>query len=599
MRRILRQGPRPEKINVVGGPDSPTLPTVGKTQQPDSGGPEGSASARQAAAFVDGLLGGGAADFVVSPGSRSTPLVLALARDRRARVRVILDERSAAFFGLGLADRTHRPVGLVCTSGTAVANYLPAVVEAWQRRVPLLVLSADRPPELRDCGAGQTIDQVGIFGRFVRWAADASAPPGAEGERYLAGLAREGLRAALDPVPGPVHFNLPFREPFLPAAPRRGSGSPEPLARSAGPVSGIDWEAVRAEGPGWIAAGAANPADPAAWADGLFRLSDFLGWPVLCDVLNPGRHAPGAAERVVTQYEGLLSAEELPAPAPRAVLQVGPLPTAKSLRRWLDGFRGPRWQWSADPACLDPSRSGAAWLRGDPSGLGPLSGRFPDDSFRREWMLRERAARTRIEAWMGDLPDSFEGKVHWRISRAIPAAAQVFIANSQPVRDAERFWFAGRPRGPRVFSSRGASGIDGLVSTAAGLADGGPPTVAVLGDLAFLHDCGGLRAARDIRGSLTLVVIDNGGGRIFGQLPVAAEADVFETYFLTPQKVDPVLLCRAHGIEVVRSGPGNPLADLLGSPPEGARVVLAGTDPSADAALRREWRELFESPGSP
>ena len=569
-----------------------------RTQQPDNDDPEGSASARQAAAFVDGLLGSGVVDFVVSPGSRSTPLVLALARDSRARTRVILDERSAAFFGLGIADRTHRPVGLVCTSGTAVANYLPAVVEAWHRRVPLLLLTADRPPELRDCGAGQTIDQVGIFGRFVRWAADASAPPDGEGERYLHGLAREGLRAALGPVPGPVHFNLPFREPFLPAARRPVSASPGPVARAAGPVPpDVDWEAVRGKGPGWIVAGAANPIDPAVWAEGLFRLSDFLGWPVLCDVLNPGRHTPGAAERVVTQYEGLLSANDLSAPAPQAVLQIGPLPTAKPLRRWLDRFHGPRWQWSADPACLDPSRSGATWIGGDPSGLGPLPGNFSDDSFRREWIVRERAAVARIDPWIGALPESFEGKVHWRISRAIPSDAQIFIANSQPVRDAERFWFAGRLRGPRVFSNRGASGIDGLVSTAAGLADGGPPTVAVLGDLAFLHDCGGLRAARDIRGSLTLVVIDNGGGRIFEQLPVAAEEDVFETYFLTPQKVDPVPLCRAHGIEVIRAGPENPLADLLDSSAEGTRVVLVGTAPSADPPLRREWKELFESLG--
>ncbi len=557
-------------------------------------GSGGTVSSRQAAAFADGLLRGGVVDFVVSPGSRSTPLVPALARDPRARTRVILDERSAAFHGLGLADRTHRPVGLVCTSGTAAANYLPAVVEAWHRRVPLLLLTADRPPELRDCGAGQTIDQVGIFGRFVRWATDAAAPPGGAGERYLAGLAREGLRAALAPVPGPVHFNLPFREPFLPSAARAVPAPPEPVARPAGEIPAVDWTAVRAKGPGWIVAGAANPVDPGAWADGLFRLSDFLGWPILCDVLNPGRHAPGADERVVTQYEGFLATRPLSAPAPRAVLQVGPLPTAKSLRGWLDGFRGPRWQWSVDPACLDPSRSGATWIGGDPARPGLLEGDFPDDSFRREWLVRERAAVARIGAWMEDLPDSFEGKIHWRISRAIPADMQIFFANSGPVRDAERFWFADRPRGPRVFSNRGASGIDGLVSTAAGLADGGPPTVAVLGDLAFLHDCGGLRAARGVRGSLTLVVIDNGGGRIFEQLPVAAEDDLFETYFLTPQKVDPVLLCEAHGIEVIRPGPDNSFADLLGSADEGVRVVLAATDPSADPAIRREWRGLFE-----
>lgn len=558
-------------------------------------------SARQGAAVAAALAAAGIRDFVVSPGSRSTPLVLALSARADVQPRVILDERSAGFFALGLADRTHRPVGLVCTSGTAGANYLPAVIEAWHRRVPLLLLTADRPPELRDCGAGQTIDQVGLFGKFVRWEADACAPEGEAGLRYLRGLASEAVRGASGPVPGPAHLNLPFREPFLPPAPMEESpdlsGQPG-RPRSAGAPS-FDWELLRCSGPGWIVAGPANPRDPAGWADGLFRLSDFLGWPVLCDATNPGRHAPGATERVVTQYEGLLAAglpEKRPALAPSAVLQVGPLPTAKPLRQWLDRFGGPRWQWSGDPACLDPSRSGAVWIPGDPAGLEELPGEFADGLFRSAWLEAERSAVARVEEWLSKIPGRFEGKVHRVLAGCVPAEGQIFWSNSLPVRDAERFWFADRSRGPRAFSNRGASGIDGIISTAAGLADGGPPTTAVVGDLAFLHDCGGLRAAAALEGSLTLIVLDNGGGRIFGQLPIARREEVFGRFFLTPQAVDLPALCAAHGIpaEVVDDVAETIPAELRKAR-QGVRVLIVRTDPERDERLRTEWRALFPS----
>ena len=209
-------------------------------------------------------------------------------------------------------------------------------------------------------------------------------------------------------------------------------------------------------------------------------------------------------------------------------------------------------------------------------------------------MALEKAAVEKVADWLAGQPESFEGKIHRRIAEALPKDRQVFWSNSLPVRDAERFWFADRAGGGRAFANRGASGIDGIVSTAAGLADGGPPTLAVVGDLAFLHDCGGLRAAAAVEGCLDLLVLDNGGGRIFGQLPVAGETDVFEGYFLTPQAVDLAALGRAHGIETRVAKAGEDLAAILREDRSGTRIVIVKTDAARDPLRRREWAALFD-----
>lgn len=559
--------------------------------------PGSSESARQARGLVGALVAAGLKDFVVSPGSRSTPLVLALQHYSGVRVRVILDERSAAFFALGIADRTHDPVALVCTSGTAGANYFPAVIEASERGVPLLLLTADRPPELRDCGAGQTIDQVGLFGKYVRWSVDAAAPSGEAGTRYFKSIARDGLRAATGSATGPVHFNLPFREPFLPEEASGPCAAGVEVGRDPAHRIRFDWGPLCQVRSGLILAGAANPENPQRWVDGLFRLSDSLGWPILADVLNPLRHSPGGEERVVTQYEGLFAAGIVgrdPGLVPEAILQVGSLPTAKSLRQWLAGFDGPRWQWSKQLRGQDPSRKPFAWIEGSPAEADDFPEPVADESYRGRWLELERRSVAAVSAWIERTPENFEGKIYHLLSQVAPQRAQVFFANSMPVRDAGRFWFADRPRGPRIFCNRGASGIDGLVSTVAGLADGGPPTFAVLGDLSFLHDCGGLRAAQGIRGSLTIIVVDNGGGRIFAQLPIRARDDVFEDYFLTPQAVDLQLLCKAHAINVHCLAESESLKELLSEPQDGVQVIIIRTDPGSDDLLRSQWRSLFE-----
>jgi 2-succinyl-5-enolpyruvyl-6-hydroxy-3-cyclohexene-1-carboxylate synthase len=556
---------------------------------------EATESGRQAVALVGALVEAGLRRVVVSPGSRSTPLALACAERAELVLRVVLDERSAAFYALGLADRRREPVALVCTSGSAPAHWLPAVIEASYRRVPLLLLSADRPPELRECGAGQTIDQLPLFGPYVRWRVDAVAPPGAEGERLAASLGTRAWREARGPLPGPVHLNLPYREPFLPlpaAGPLRAGTAeaavpPQPPTRPAR----VDWEALRAAGPGWIVAGCVQPADPAAWAEGLFRVSDALGWPILADVTNPARFAPGAATRVVTHYEALAARGEDALGAagllPRALLQVGPQPTAKSLRQLLARLDLPRWQWSPDPALLDPSRQPSTWIGGDPAAPGELP--IPpaaDVAFRERWRSADRAVRARVEVALRELPEESEPGLYPVLAACLPEGGQLFLASSQPVRDAERFLPEVAARGVRVFSNRGANGIDGLVSTAAGLADGGPPTLAVLGDLAFLHDAGGLRALAEVEGSLTLLVPANGGGRIFDNLPVRGQTRHYERLFLTPQQVDLPGLCAAHGIEARIVRGRKALRGELREFPPGARVLVYPCDGEGDRERR-------------
>ena len=561
--------------------------------------PEPTESARHALAFIDVLLAAGIRDFVISPGSRSTPLVLALQHFPEANIEVILDERSASFYALGVADCTHRPVALICTSGTAAANYYPAVIEASERRVPLMLLTADRPLELRDCGAGQTIDQVGLFGKFVRWAVDAYVPEGGQGEEYLASVAREGVQAATGKNPGPVHFNLPFREPFLPKVSNRPDSS---LAAPDGEIETspieYNWEEMSKAGPGLILVGAANPERSSEWTDGIFRISDYLGWPILADVLNPLRHSPGAESRVVNQYEGLIGGgllERDPTLVPTSILQIGILPTAKRLRQWLAQFEGRRWQWSHSPTGLDPARKPFEWIEGAPDQLGDLPDQFANESFRGNWIDANRRANETVTGWLEQLPNGFEGRLYHELAQAIPKDGQVFIANSMPVRDAERFWYANRPSGPRIFSNRGASGIDGLISMAAGIAANGAPTYAVLGDLSFLHDEGGLKVASQVDGNLTFVVIDNGGGRIFEQLPIRSEAEVFEDYFLTPQSVNIRDLCLAHGIPATVFAADSFVKEQISAPHTGVRVLILETSPEDDRSLREEWKQLFSN----
>jgi 2-succinyl-5-enolpyruvyl-6-hydroxy-3-cyclohexene-1-carboxylate synthase len=571
-----------------------------------------------AGAVAEELVRSGVRHAVVSPGSRSAPLALAFAAHPGLCDHAILDERSAAFFALGLARATRAPVALACTSGTAAANYLPAVVEAHHAAVPLVLLTADRPPELRDCGAGQTIDQVGLYGRCVRFAFDAPSPSARdEAFRHLRVLVCRAVACARAPSAGPAHLNLPFVEPLAPivapseraalrdrgalardgreGAPFTRVDAPQGLLPDEGALERLAGE-LSNEPRGWIAAGPLD-AGPAL-ADALRELAGACGWPVLADALSQLRTGPDASGCVVDAHDALLrDADFVERAAPRAVLRFGALPTSKAFRLCLEARPGLR-QWVVDPAgWSEPTSLAAELVRSDPLLLcrelaKRVRPRRGDEAraFRSQWVRAGSVARGALCAALAERSELDEPGVATALASALADGATLFVASSMPVRDVDAFWPRGSRR-VRFLANRGANGIDGTLSTALGVAQGTPgPCAVLLGDLALLHDLGGLLQASRSGLDLLVVVVDNDGGGIFELLPVAeaAERAVFERHFATPQRVDLARLAAGFGLPLrVATSPGELAAALATeAPARGVRIVCARCDRRQARAVR-------------
>jgi 2-succinyl-5-enolpyruvyl-6-hydroxy-3-cyclohexene-1-carboxylate synthase len=518
-------------------------------------------------ALVAELAAAGVSAVCVSPGSRSTPLTMAFARNEDVTVYSHLDERSAAYFALGRARRIGEVTPLVCTSGTAAANFHPAVIEASQARVPLLLLTADRPPELRDSGANQTVDQEKLYGDAVRWYADLPEPR-AEGRalRSLRTTAARALTEATGAPAGPVHLNCPFRKRLEPREgtedeKRRTSAADSPHVRTTAgtPTLGDDRlaalaEAVESAERGLVVAGPADDAapDPDVVAD----FAEATGFPVLADPLSGLRYGPHVTDApVVGGYDAFLT-ERVTAdwPAPDLVVRFGASPTSKPLRKYLarTGARqlvvdsAGRWREAefaaSDLVVADPERL-----------LGRLADRVDspvdlawrdqfEDAEDRYW---ERVAEARGER-------RFEGDVLATVVEDAPDPATLFVSNSMPVRDLDRF---GAPRAAdlAVLGNRGASGIDGIVSTALGAGSAtDDPLVLVTGDLAFYHDMNGLLAVGRCGVDATVVVINNDGGGIFHMLPIEEFDPPFTEQFKTPHGLDFAPAADLYGLEFAR-----------------------------------------------
>ncbi len=510
---------------------------------------------RVAALFAAELRASGVSNACISPGSRSTPLALAL-HGEGLRTWPIVDERSAAFFALGLALTSGRPVALVCTSGTAAANYLPAVVEASLSGVPLVVLTADRPPELRDCRAAQTIDQVGLFGSHVRWSVDVPAPAAEPDlEAFYRTLACRAVAAALEAPAGPVHLNWPMREPLIDVAAERT------VPRSA-PAPGAPWVRVHAAGEA-PAAGVADAiaerlararrglivcgpriGDGAATAVG--ALARALAWPILADPLSGLRFGAHDRSHVVDAYDLVLRDVGFAAGhAPDAVLQLGAPPVSKSLESFLAAAPRPAHVVVAPPGqWLDPTHRATDLVRGGAAPLATalaerLAPRGAPRAWLERWLAAAGAARAALDCALASEPSLFEGKVFPVLAELLPPGARLHVGNSLPVRHLDLF--LGQRAAPlAVHGNRGASGIDGVVATAAGAAAAGlGPVVLVVGDLSFLHDLGGLQAAARHRLDLVIVLLNNDGGGIFSFLPQAGlDSERFEALFGTPHGLD-------------------------------------------------------------
>jgi 2-succinyl-5-enolpyruvyl-6-hydroxy-3-cyclohexene-1-carboxylate synthase len=541
------------------------------------------------ATIVDEWVRAGVRHAVVSPGSRSTPMVLALVARAEISVHIVLDERSAAFVALGTGRATGRPAVVVCTSGTAAANHHPAVVEASLGGVPLLVCTADRPPDLHDVGAPQTIDQVGLFGRSVRWSVDLD--PLAFAPAAWRGVA---ARAAAEAAAGAVHVNLRLREPLLEAA------DDLPAPRSGGaPWHRVDvaarlWEPdddLLAEIDGrrlLVVAGAGADVGGAPW---LARSP----WPVLADPTSGLRLArPG----VVGAFDAIARvAGRHPELAPEVVLHLGAPPASKVLAQWLDSLDalhlvagdGPRW--------LDPSRVASVRIEAAPASVASalVTLTEPAPELLAAWTNAEQAAQAAIDEVLDAHGEVTEPGLARALVHELPAAANLVVSSSMPIRDVE--WFSVPRDDLRVIANRGANGIDGVTSTALGvaLADAGRPTAALLGDLAFLHDGSGLNGIAARGCSLTIVVVDNRGGGIFSFLPQASALphEQFEALFGTPQQADVRQLCLAHGIPSVTLEKHADLSPLLEEAQTlgGVRVIIGHTDRAANVEIHRSLNE--------
>jgi 2-succinyl-5-enolpyruvyl-6-hydroxy-3-cyclohexene-1-carboxylate synthase len=550
---------------------------------------------------AESLVRSGVSRVVVSPGSRSTPLAFAFARHPGIEAIPVLDERSASFFALGLAKRDLRPVALLCTSGSAGAHYLPAVIEAHEAGVPLVVITADRPPEMRGCASGQTIDQHRLFGIYSSFYHELAVPElSLPLFRYLRQTIAHAVERALAPYPGPVHLNAPFRDPLVPS---EDEGASDAFGEA------IDWEGFFAhlappapvlavsELPafshsvhGLIVAGPALTRDPAGYAASVGTVARKLGWPVLADGLSPVRNHAAAVPHLVTRYDAILrspaSAESL---KPEFVLCLGEWPTSKVLRGVIDASGAPVVFVTDRPDNRDALHGATrrlvlpldALARGLPAADAP-------NGYERLWALHESRTQAALDRLLASEEGLVEPKAAWLLSRHLPAGTSLSVANSMPVRDMEFVWSA-NDSAIRVFCSRGANGIDGTLSTALGIAHGGAPTVLLTGDLAFLHDSNGLLIEPKFKGSLTVVLINNRGGGIFEHLPVAQFDPIFEEYFATPQEVDFAKLCSAHGVAHVHVEDWSHFQSLVSSlPGHGIRVLELATDRKRDAAWRKE-----------
>ena len=559
--------------------------------------------------LVDEWVRGGVTVAAVSPGSRSTPLALALAADGRVDVHVFLDERSGSFFALGAAKASGRPAVVVCTSGTAAAEFHPAVLEAFHARVPLVVCTADRPPELRDTGAGQAVDQLKLYGDAVRWFAEVGAPSDADVDRpYWRSVASRSVASAAGPPAGPVHLNLAFREPHVPTGGEvivpagREDGAPWVASTSRRPrphPADVDALAflVAAETRGAIVAGWGADVDPGA----VERFAAAARWPVLADPISGVRQGGQA----ISTYDALLRSPGAAAGLrPDVVVRLGAPLTGRVATSWLDPSVR---QILVDPdgAWLDPNRATAERVVADPSALldavsarGPAR---PQSFWLTSWLQAEAAARREIDRLLDSWVEPFEGRIARDLVAALPTGATLVVGSSMPVRDVESF---ARPRsGLRFLCNRGVNGIDGFVSTVLGAAAVTPddPVVGLCGDLTLLHDSGALLGAarRDLRA--TFVVVDNDGGGIFNFLPQAGAGlgEAFETLFGTPQGVDLAQLAAVHGVateHVTKADDFLPAVDRA-IDAGGVRLVVVTTDRVDNVDRHRQVWAAASIPG--
>ena len=559
-------------------------------------------------AFVDELARCGMTLAVTCPGSRNAPILLSLAAEERIECVSVIDERAAGFVALGIAKASGRPVALTCTSGTAAANLLPAVAEAHESRVPLVVLTADRPPELRGVGAGQAIDQLDLYGTFAKWFHEVgNHEPGRETAVHFRALGCRAYTTAASGRPGPVHLNVPLRDPLAPSPEEmdpeawhgRADGRPWTVVHDAvrdppGRVAERLGRAIAGTARGVIVAGAGlgtavEPARRRALADAVGRLAEAAGWPVLAEPTSGMRCGPHDRARVVAHYDALLRHEQFArAHAPELVLRFGDMPTSKPLRAWLAESQ----QVVVDPHAdwHEPTRRAHTILVADPLRACEVLASEVDwgtGTVDPDWLDAWRAADARVpEALDAFADEPSEPGAYTALAPLLEDGDAVWVASSMPIRDVETF-FPQISADVLVLANRGANGIDGTISSALGaaLATAGR-TYVLTGELALLHDLGGLLALARGGSELTIVCVNNGGGGIFDFLPVAehSDAEAFEEHIATPAGVELERVAALAGLPHRSAGGPDEVREAARS----SGLVEVRTDRARNLELHRE-----------
>jgi 2-succinyl-5-enolpyruvyl-6-hydroxy-3-cyclohexene-1-carboxylate synthase len=560
----------------------------------------------QAQVMVDEFVRCGMTDACLAPGSRSTPMALALARRPELSLHVSIDERSACFLALGIAKFSRRPAAVLTTSGTAAANLYPAVMEARHAGVPLIVLTADRPPELRDTGAGQTMDQIKLYGDAVRWFVEVGVAEDRDTSvGYWRSIACRAYNTSNFPTAGPVHLNLPFRQPFLPVG-----GEPAFSQELGGREDGAPWAALTGSPPavplgdisrltkeieeterGLIVVGTCD-----YHPEPILSLARATGWPLLAEATSNARAGPTA----ISTYDALLRDESFAAShRPELVLRIGNLGTSPALSGLLDASVR---QIAIDPEerWLDPGRSVSWMIRSDVEQLCRILCRHlapnRDGGWLEDWMAAEATARSVVDRVLDDHQEVTEPRVARDLAQAMPGGSNLVVASSMPIRDLD--WFMAARPDIRLLTNRGVNGIDGFVSTVLGVAlAAASSTYAVCGDLALLHDQNGLMVASAEKIDAVLVVINNDGGGIFSFLPQAGEPE-FERLFATPHKLDLSMVAETYGCgyKLLEKAPDLETALADAHQVGGVKIIEARTDRRSNVELHHEiWRAVSEA----
>lgn len=535
--------------------------------------------------LIDEFARGAVQHAVVSPGSRNAPIAHVLGDHEAIKTWSVLDERSAGFFALGIAKSSRSPVIVTCTSGSAAANLHPAVVEASHAGVPLIVLTADRPPELRDVGAGQAIDQIKLYGDAVRWFVEAGNHQLTdETLRHFRALGSRALAEATADNPGPVHVNLPLREPLRPVAEElgdlvssvgalgRADGSPWTSHKSAPPLQHDLFSALRDASHPLFVVGEQHQPDLAL---AICHLAAATGAPVFADSLSQLRrkelteHSP-----VIAAYDLILRSEVVKSNLkPDLVVRIGATPTSKPLRAWLGELQADQILIDPRGIALDPSRNATQIWKADPlatvtAAAARVEGRTAAISWTGAWEKLETAAQSAIDHALAEESFPFEPAVYRNLVAGLDGGATVFVSSSMPIRDVEAYGPIGRDD-VRYLSNRGTNGIDGVLSTALGVSAAYPGcdrVIVLTGDLALLYDASALGLLSRFDLPVTIVCVDNDGGGIFSFLPVAEHDEHFEELIVTPQDVDIEKLAAAYGVAYRAIRDGESIGEAVKAP---------------------------------